>query len=160
MNHEVVDNFLPAEYFKDLFSLISGDSFPWYFGSHVADKSDIKDFYFIHTFYNHYIVGSNKFENLTLLLQILNPKALLRIRALQYIGRDKLTEHAKHADYPFLHKTCVLYLNTNDGFTRLQDGTCVKSVENRALFFDGSSLHNSTNCTSDRRRLVLTVNYF
>lgn len=160
MGYEIVDEFLSADYFKKLYNLISGGNFPWYFSDYVAGPDDIADFYFIHTFYDDCVANSNKFEELTPLIQMLNPKALIRIRALQYLGRDKIIEHGKHVDYPFQHKSCVLYLNTNDGFTRLHDGTCIESVENRVLLFDGGTYHNSTNCTSDRRRLVLTVNYF
>ena len=160
MTHQTVDNLLPADYFKDLFNLVSGSNFPWYFSSYVAGAGDTADFYFVHNFYTENTVNSGNFKNLEPLILALDVKALIRIRVLQYVGRDKLIEHGKHTDFSFPHKTCVLYLNTNDGFTRLHDGTCVQSVENRALLFDGSLHHNSTNCTSDRRRLVLTLNYF
>jgi hypothetical protein len=159
MTHKVIDNFLPSDYFESLFNLISGEDFPWFYGGHVADTQDTQDCYFTHNFYRDHRPNSNFFESLKPFLDKLEIQTLLRVRTLLYIGRDKLLEHGKHSDTTFSHKACVLYLNTNDGFTRLNDTTCVNSVKNRALLFDGSQLHNSTNCTSDQRRLVITVNY-
>jgi hypothetical protein len=160
MKHTVVDNFLPDNQLEALTALVGGNMFPWFFGGAIAHESDGSDFYFSHSFYEDHAVNSNLFKDLRPLVEKVNPKALLRVRALQYIGRDKLLEHAPHIDFSFPHQTCVFYLNTNDGFTRLTDGTCVGSLKNRALFFDGSEYHNSTNCTSDRRRMVITLNYF
>lgn len=160
MTHTTIDNFLPTDYFENLVGFVGGDSFPWFFSGAVADEVDSKDCYFVHTFYNKCKVNSNLFDHLQPLLNQLEIKALIRVRALMYIGRDNLIEHGKHADFPFSHNVCVLYLNTNDGFTRLDDDTRIESVGNRALFFDGSLDHNSTNCTLVQRRMVLTINYF
>lgn len=160
MTTSVTEGLMPIEQFTEIQTTLSGHLFPWFFNGYVAYEKDNSDFYFTHTMYENHTENSNWFNLTRPLLEIIKPKALIRIRALQYIGRDKLVEHAKHADFDYSHHTCVFYLNTNDGFTRLHDGTCVQSVENRAVFFDGSLQHNSTNCTSARRRLVLTVNYF
>lgn len=160
MKHTVVDNFLSDDQFEGIVNLIGGNMFPWFFGGAIAHEKDGSDFYFTHSFYEDHAVNSGSFKELRPLIDKIKPKALLRVRALQYIGRDKLLEHAPHTDFLFPHQTCVLYLNTNDGFTRLNDDTCVSSVKNRALFFDGSEVHNSTNCTSKQRRIVVTVNYF
>jgi len=160
MKHTVVDNFLPSEYFESLFNLIDDHNFPWFYGNYVADADDNKDSYFVHSFYQDNAVNSNLFTNLKPLIEHLNAKAVIRVRALTYTRQSVLLEHGKHTDFPFSHNVCVLYLNTNDGFTRLDDGTRIESVRNRALFFDGSLDHNSTNCTSAQRRMVLTINYF
>ena len=160
MTHQIVDNFLQPDYFENLVSVISGEEFPWFYIGHIAEPNDTQDNYLTHNFYSNNAPNSNFFDHLKPLLEKLEVKALMRVRALMYIGRDHLIEHGRHSDTPFAHKTCVLYLNTNDGFTRLNDTTCVNSVRNRALLFDGSQPHNSTNCTSDKRRLVITINYF
>jgi len=160
MTYTVVDDFLPSDYFEDLVSLVNNKDFHWFFSNTIADKTDNNDCYFTHTFYIHHKVSSSLFDHLHPLLQKINVKALLRIRVLQYIKQNEIVEHKPHVDFIFPHKAFILYLNTNDGFTRLDDGVCIESVRNRALFFDGSTYHNSTNCTSSKRRLVLTVNYF
>jgi hypothetical protein len=160
MTHTVVDNFLPSDYFENLVSLVSNNDFHWFFSGTIADKTDNSDCYFAHTVYINHRINSNLFDHLQPLLQKINVKALLRIRVLQYIKQNEITEHKPHVDFIFPHQAFILYLNTNDGFTRLDNGVRVESVQNRALFFDGSTNHNSTNCTSSNRRLVLTVNYF
>ena len=42
----------------------------------------------------------------------------------------------------------------------MEDGTKIESVSNRNVIFDGSTPHNSTNCTNEKARFVLAVNYF
>ena len=56
-------------------------------------------------------------------------------------------------------KTCVFYLNTNDGYTMFKDGTKVESVENRLVLFDSQTQHCGTSCTDKRKRVVLNINY-
>ena len=51
-------------------------------------------------------------------------------------------------------------LNTCNGYTKLEDGTKVFSVENRALFFDSYTPHCSTSCTDKLYRSNININYF
>ena len=55
-------------------------------------------------------------------------------------------------------KTCVLYLNDNDGYTEFREDV-VNSVENTAVIFDTNLEHRGVSST-DTRRLVLNINYF
>lgn len=160
MQHEIVDNFLPPEQFEIVRSFVVGANTAWYFQNRVGTLTDDSDYYFIHTLYHENKINSEHFAQIQPLLNLIDPKALLRIRALMYMGKPDLIEHAPHKDFPFSHKTCVFYINSNNGFTRLSDGTKVESVANRALFLDGGELHNSATCTDQDRRLVLTINYF
>ena len=157
---KVIDNFIDEENFSQFKNEILKDNFPWFFINSVGGPTDFSDSYFIHTFYNNSTVNSNFFSLLQPILKKLEPKALIRCRILRYIGKEKFIEHEKHTDFSFSHNVCVLYINTNDGFTRLHDNSCVQSVENRALISDGSLEHNSSNCTNADFRLVLTINYF
>ncbi len=68
-------------------------------------------------------------------------------------------EHGRHVDYEFENKAALLSLNTCDGFTRLEDGTKVESVENRMLFFDPGQKHNSSTTTNERGRFNINFNY-
>ena len=156
----IVDSFLPQDFFDDMVNRVSSESFPWFYMNYVADKSDSSDSYLIHTLYSSFKPNSEMFNAIGPILDLIKPKALLRCRVISYIRRDVLIEHARHVDFDFPHNTCILYLNTNNGFTRLEDGEQVMSVANRALFSDGGAMHNSSNCTDAKRRLVLTFNYF
>ena len=50
-------------------------------------------------------------------------------------------------------------MNTCNGFTILDDGTKIDSIENRALLFDPSKLHHSTTCTDEKVRINIILNY-
>ena len=56
-------------------------------------------------------------------------------------------------------KTCVLYLNTNDGYTEFRDKK-VYSKENTAVIFDTNLEHRGVPATNIDRRLVLNISYF
>jgi len=157
---KIIDNFLNEEEFDIIKKTILREDFPWFFIDRVGYPTDFSDAYFIHTVYQDFSFNSPFSTILQPLLKKLNVKALIRCRALRYIGKEKFIEHAKHTDHNFSHNVCVFYINTNNGFTRLHDGSCVNSVENRALIFDGSMEHNSSNCTDTNFRLILTINYF
>jgi hypothetical protein len=156
----VIDNFLPQPFFNELVAKVESEDFPWFYSEYVSDTADTSDFYYIHTLYNNYKPNSGMFNAIGPVLDLIEPQALIRCRFLNYMGRQDLLEHGKHVDFKWSHQACILYLNTNNGFTRLDSGDKVMSVANRALFIDGGTIHNSSNCTDAKRRLVLTLNYF
>ena len=57
-------------------------------------------------------------------------------------------------------KTCVLYLNDNDGYTEFETGEKVVSQANTAVIFDTNLKHRGVSATNVDRRLVLNVSYF
>ncbi|MAU64390.1 MAG: hypothetical protein CMC38_08660, partial [Flavobacteriaceae bacterium] len=63
-------------------------------------------------------------------------------------------------DLDYDHQAALIYLNTNDGFTELDDGTRIDSIENRLLLFNGNELHSSSTCTDQKRRVLISLNYF
>ena len=77
---------------------------------------------------------------------------------------DKIIEHQPHIDIPNPPdnlKTAILYLNTNNGYTKFEDGNKVLSEENRLVIFDGKLKHwGSTNSCSEPYRIVFNLNYF
>ena len=84
----------------------------------------------------------------------------MRAKANMYLKTNKVIKHGLHVDRPFKHKGCIFYINTHNGFTVLEDGTEIKSVANRALFFDSSKKHSSTSCTDQNIRVNININYF
>ena len=155
----IINNFLQDEHFQEIKKLIEHPDFAWFYTGNVAHQKDTSDEYFTHTFFTKNNVNSQSINILQPLFDKLEVKALVRARALRFVKNTNLIEHEQHIDYAFSHKTAVFYVTTNNGFTRLEDGSVVNSVENRVVLFDGSLLHNSTNST-DAPRLVLTINYF
>jgi len=159
MEYKIVDNFLPEEEFKVIKETFTSNYFPWFKANGVAYAGDTSDTYFIHTFYDHGAINSDWFHTLAPILDRLAPKEIIRIRANLYTKKDTLIEHARHIDYEYSHKSFILYVNTNNGFTRMPCGGIVNSVVNRGVFFDGGQMHNSTNCTDELVRINLSFNY-
>ena len=54
----------------------------------------------------------------------------------------------------------IFYINTNNGYTKFEDGTIVKSFANRLLTFPSNLKHCGTSCTDERTRVVINFNYF
>ena len=65
-----------------------------------------------------------------------------------------------HIDFPIESETAILYINTNNGYTEFEDGTQVKSVENRVVIFNSNMLHTGRNCTDENVRVLINLNYF
>ena len=160
---EITDNTLPIDYFENLKNIIMSNNLSWEYQERVGNITD-KDnghFYFVHRLYENFSPVCSFFQQLIPYVEdVLDAKAVIRSRILLYTNQETLVEHSPHRDMDYSHKAALLYINTNNGFTRMSDNTKVNSVENRNVIFDGSTLHNSTNCTDEKSRFVLAVNYF
>ena len=162
MTLEIVDNFLDQDYFDFVSGNILSCNFPWLYESKVAnvDEDKDEDYYFTHRLYEDFEPRSSFFNELLPFFEQLKVKALIRARILLYSNQGKQIIHDKHIDYHYEHKTALFYLNTNNGFTELEDGTKIESVANRLAIFDGSKPHNSSTCTDAKVRSLLSINYF
>ena len=160
MKYEIIDNFLPAEEFIKIKNLMLSSDFPWYYNNSVSHEHAQDSFYFTHKFFDNYCVTSNKFELLYPIFKKLNLKSIIRAKGNFYPKTLEIEEHGKHVDYKFSHNGFILYINTNNGFTRLKDGSKIESYENRGLLFDASIEHNSSTCTDQNGRININFNYF
>ena len=50
-------------------------------------------------------------------------------------------------------------MNTNNGYTEFEDGTVVKSIENRMVVFPANMKHRGTSCTNKKVRVIINFNY-
>jgi hypothetical protein len=164
-NFKVIDNFLN----DDDLNNVKDNLFdaPLYFQPTVAGMNDSNrywDYYFSYSIYKNNKPQSKIFNNI---YNIFIPKfqkygtikSLLRIKLNFYPYTETLKEHGQHVDYDFPCYGAVFSLNTCDGFTRLDDGTKIDSVENRILFFDPSLKHNSTTTTNSSARWNINFNF-
>ena len=53
----------------------------------------------------------------------------------------------------------ILYMNTNNGFTKFEDGTVIESVANRFVTFPNHTEHTGTTTSDSDYRLVINFNY-
>ena len=167
MDIKIIDEFLPKETFIEVRNEILSSRFPFFITNKVNDYQTGEnqfDWYATHTIYEDNVAKSsyyNKWGNIFLdrINQIAKVRALLRIKVNFYPNSKKLIEHAPHTDDEFTHIGAVFSLNTCDGFTRLHDGGKIDSVENRVVFFDASTPHNSTTTTTDIGRYNINFNF-
>lgn len=158
---DIRDNFLSVAEFELVKNLMLGNTLSWYYNDFVSDEADKQDdFYFTHQFYAGNQPNSPHYQTIFPIVTRLDAKAIIRIKGNLYPNVGKKVENSWHNDYPFPHKGAVFYVNTNDGYTELDDGTIIESKENRILLFDPSVRHRSVQCTDEKTRVTINMNYF
>lgn len=165
--YEIIDNAIDEEHFLPVENFLLSHNIPWSYCEDVSaiGKAVFPQMMFTHIIYNYsigdHVLYINECYNLIRpILNTLSPKSLIRIKANMYPNQGDLHHHLDHCDYQFSHKSAILYINDNNGYTVLEDGTKVESKRNRLLLFDGSNPHHSTNCTDAWRRVNINFNYF
>jgi len=161
INYKIVDNFLKKEDFEYLKNIVTGNNFGYFFQNKTVceRKPDDDNFYFTHNVFND-LVKSKFFEDFNnILISKIEMFVLKRIKVNCYPRTSKIIYHEKHVDYYVPHKGFILYFNTCNGFTILENDIKIESIENRALFFDSSKLHSSTSCTDSKARFNVNINY-
>jgi len=163
MNHKIIDNFLPKENFLKIKDVLMGKKFPWFYLPDISYKDKASEgplFYMQHLLYKH--EPNSSFFNFIKdnLLDFIDIKALIRVKANFYPNQNIKKLNEPHIDYDYLHKGAIFSINTNNGGTLLKDGSRIDSVENRILFFNPSEEHDSENCTDEKVRINININYF
>ena len=164
---KIEDNFLDQNIFDNLQDWMLGDNFAWYYNSTIVYRNEISDkFGFIHGFYRYDAPQSSYFENLKPILDIIKPISLWRIKANLLTRTPEIVENTFHVDVGYPEEklkqltTSIFYMNTNNGYTKFEDGTKVESVANRMVIFPANMKHTGTSCTDERTRVVINFNYF
>ena len=92
--------------------------------------------------------------------------ACTKLRINLSLHTDKHIENAYHTDWP-VHvkrfqggKTAILYMNTNNGYTKFKhSGDKIKSIANRLVVFPNDLLHTGATTTDTKNRVVLNINF-
>ena len=161
--YEVVDNYLPRKQFEAIRDMmIKNKNFPWFYSPDMTFQGveNNRTMYFTHLFYGNCVENSSYMKNLDALLNAIQPKALIRVKGNLYTNIGERKPDVPHRDYEFDHKGAIYYINTNNGPTILEDGTEIEAVENRILFFNPSTMHDSMFCTDQKVRVNININYF
>ena len=155
---EIIDKFLTSKQNKNIEKQLIDNYFPWYY-----TDSNIKGgsyYQFTHLLVLNEQINSNYFEVLAKpILDKIKYKKLLRVRVNLFTRDSKNIACPKHQDDGEPHKVCVYYVNTNNGYTFLDQGGKVDSKRNRALFFNGKIMHQVFTQTDTKRRLTINITY-
>ena len=164
---KIENNFLKQEEFDKIQKLMGEPSpFPWFYADRIVFEDDVDKFQFIHAFYDNHMPMSPFSNELDSIINIIQPFSIVKIRAKLLTRTPEIVESTFHVDIPLLEEnlkqwtTSIFYINTNNGYTKFEDGTIVESVANRMLSFPANMKHCGTSCTDERRRIVINFNYF
>lgn len=167
VKHKVIDNFLEEEDFKKLEDMLMSGFMPWYFNDHVNIKGD-DYFQFVYGFIRDGGV-QNCDETMMSFIKPFRLKLKIdyfhRVKANLTPKTEEIIEHGMHTDRNKesvnygMKKTGVFYLNTCNGYTKLENGKKIKSKKNRYVEFDCLTKHTGSSCTDEKRRVVINFNY-
>lgn len=162
MKFQIIDNFLSEEDFENVKNFILNPNFPWHLTTIVTSKEEnlptAASYYFTHKFWSGFDVQQES-QIFAPILDQIECRAIIRIKANLYPSTKTIVHHMDHVDYGFNHRGAIFYLNTNNGFT-VVDNEEVESIENRLLLFDPTVPHHSTTCTNDKCRVNVNFNFF
>lgn len=163
---QIIDNALPADKFEKIHSTMLNHDFPWYYSPvkvfRDSRSEDLNDYQFIHNFYGGFQPRSNHMNLLEPILEVLNPSAIVRIKANLTPRIPDIVIYGYHIDWndTFIGNTAIFYVNSNDGYTSFENGDKVESVANRLVIFDPKLRHSGTSCTNQKVRCVINFNYY
>ena len=159
---KIIENFLKKEDLEDLKGIVLNEGFPWYMNDGVTWPGDG------HIQFTHQIYKDDKFTSpytlggLDIFKKQLKFEKILRAKFNLLQKTPDIIEHPFHTDLVEPDKdvkTAILYLNTNNGYTKFLNGEKVESIENRLIVFEGGMEHAGSTCTDKRYRAVFNLNY-
>jgi len=162
MLSKTIDGVLFQQVADNIERVLTSNSFPWFL---IAPEFPEVAFggsnqYMTHTFYEKYKVNSEFYELVEPLIGFINPRALIKIKANLYPLTNTVVEQGFHVDCPdWDNYTAIYYVNNNDGYTKLSDGTEIKSIKNRIAMLNPLTLHTGSTST-DKPRLTININWF
>jgi hypothetical protein len=167
LEYKIIDNFLEKEdFYKFQGEIFNINNVPWYYrNSQTTDSiNDMDDIgYFTLSFFNNWCNDFNGFNYfLYKIYEKLECRALIQSRANLCLKQKEIKKLYFHTDYTFKCKTAILYMNSNNGATILDENKQIKidSIENRIIVFDSQIRHSVLAQSDTKRRIVLNINYF
>jgi len=152
---EVVDDFLDYEDLKLVQDGVLTQS--WTYCPYIVEEGD-----------GHYMFccgfDPETSDSILPILEKIGKVNILRIKANLVPKGSSIIEHGFHIDYkekiPSNAITSIFYVNTNNGYTKFEDGTIIESVANRFVSFPSELKHTGTTCTDKNIRIVINFNYY
>ena len=161
----VRDNFLTDEEYKGIYDAFMGGTVAWFYNGSVNYGGGpvdalLHDYQFTHTMYLSGRPQSPLLDGIGPILNKLDIKAMVRVKANLIPRAEQIIEHDMHIDFPFDAKTSIFYINSNNGYTKFETGQKVNSIGNRLVTFPMQMKHCGTTCTDSKIRVVININYF
>jgi signal peptidase I len=163
----VQEPLLAEEDFIVLKNIVTSYNFPWHYRTEVIKGGIPGPGYFDHIVYGDNIPQSPFYDSIFNIFQKhLNFIVLARIRVnLNYrfstsFFSDFHTDISEMKDSIAAQwTTSILYINTNNGYTELEDGTKIESVANRLVSFPANTRHRFVSQTDKQTRYMINFGY-
>lgn len=160
-DYEIIDDFT-QDYTNDhIYKVLSSRTFPWFLANKVKTKKDnLSNTQFFHMIYEndtHY--KSDYYSLIEPIIKKLDAAVLLKVKINCTLHTEKIIEFPFHVDVGYRAKTCVYYVNDNNGYTYFKDGSKIDSKARRLVKFDSHHLHSGTTSSNTKYRFVININY-
>ncbi len=156
---QIIPNFLEFYTFNELYNQFNSPNFPWFWTQSPGEPEQyVNLLYFDHQFSSAMNPSINR-----CLMAATDKLGIIAILRVKLNATPKnAPEQEWHTDWQIStpSKTCVLYLNNNDGYTEFETGEKVVSESNTAVIFDTNIKHRGVTATNVDRRMVLNISYF
>ena len=153
---QIQQNFLKHGTFQELKREIISPDFTWHYAMSPGEPEQYcRILYWDHSFN----CDSKLMRILRTITNQLNAIAILKIKVNATTRNSP--EQLWHRDWVLStpSKTCILYLNSNNGGTQFKDGPFVKSEANRCVIAPTTAVHAGVWATDIKCRYVLNINY-
>ena len=77
----IKDNYLDQKSFNQIEKFMTGYNFPWFFNNVIDSKDKYNELHFTHIFYINSLPTSENLQNLSPILELLQPFAIARLKA-------------------------------------------------------------------------------
>lgn len=161
---KIIDNFLELSIFEELQNTFCGPYIPWYYNKGInkptiQEDLNLNDYQFTHKMFENNIIYTELFPLIQPILNKLEVKSLIRIKANLSTKTEIKQVYGLHKDTDFECTTAIFYMNTNNGYTILGDEK-IEAVENRLVKFNSQIPHTGSSASDTQIRVVLNFNYF
>ena len=175
----IYDNCLPLDVFKKMKDIMLSGEFPWFYNDAIIYGGEFESpldgydndntvYQFTHSFYKGgFQSWPPTTEVIAPILDILDPRSWIRVKANLNPMRSNQLVSGWHYDStnwnmkPYDDSTtAILYMNTNNGYTLMETGDKVESVENRLVLFPNDILHTGITQTDTKIKVSLNLNFF
>jgi|TARA_R110002167_G_scaffold128557_3_gene310881 hypothetical protein len=157
---KIYKNYLPEPLFKQIQSITTSNTFPYFYNPYTANEKDKSSFLFTHLLFGEKKPLSNFLATLVYpLMAKIKYTELLRAKINLYTKTPAEIVTGFHTDSDKEHKVLLYSINTNNGYTLFKDGKKISSVANQAIVFDGKMSHSSVAQTDESIRVNININF-
>lgn len=153
-----IDDFLPEKEFQEFLRYVTDAEFPWHRGYKVTNSKEPSQIQLRHVFKHPAYGVSNHYKGFTPIELKFNKVVKAKINLTFSSGEHKLGGWHRDYEEESDNTIAILYLNDNNGFTLLEDGTQIQSKANRLAIFDNVS-HTDVTQTDTEERIVLNIGF-